>query len=389
MSHRWMVVRIGSLITERRHASLVYCLELAGEDDPFAAFEATAAGTGLELLGPGLCAAATIDPERVQTLAYTRRACELVGRTDATIEGARVLLDTAPLDRTGSVAVRATDVRSTAGVDTQRVERELGDVLVDRGFTVDLESPDHELRAYFGSGPIARDPAARSDAALDPVTTGTVTLGEAAVDERSVGDESGTDLCVLGWTAVESRRDFGDRAPTDRPFFQPGSMDPMLARALVNVAGAAPGRTVLDPMCGTGGLLAEASLVGARAIGLDAHEKMTVGARENLRSIVPSGDWSILRGDAARPPLSADTVDAIVFDAPYERQSAVAGQGLDELVADTLAACRTLAPRVVLVADRPWIDPARTAGWAVRTVLRRRVHGSLVRHVHVLDEDGR
>ena len=46
MSHRWMVVRIGSLITERRHASLVYCLELAGEDDPFAAFEATAAGNG-------------------------------------------------------------------------------------------------------------------------------------------------------------------------------------------------------------------------------------------------------------------------------------------------------------------------------------------------------
>jgi tRNA (guanine10-N2)-dimethyltransferase len=164
-------------------------------------------------------------------------------------------------------------------------------------------------------------------------------------------------------------------------------MDPLLARALVNIAGAGPGRTILDPMCGTGGLLAEASLVGARAIGLDAQAKMATGAIQNLQSISPDGDWGVVRGDAASPPIADDAVDAIVFDAPYERQSAVAGQSLAELVAETLAACRELAPRVVLVADRLWVDPARAAGWTVETILRRRVHRSLVRHIHVLTSE--
>jgi tRNA (guanine10-N2)-dimethyltransferase len=361
----------------------VYCLEFAGEDDPFATLEAATAGTSVELLGPGLGMAATVDPGRVRTLGYTHRACELVGRTDATIESARALLEAAPLDRTGSVAVRATDVRGTTGVDTRRAERVLGDVLVDRGFDVDLDAPDHELRAYFASGPIARDPAAEPEDDLDPVSAGAVTLAADAGEEAALGTGK-ADLCVLGWTAVQSRRDFGDRAPTDRPFFQPGSMDPMLARALVTIAGAGPGQTLLDPMCGTGGLLAEAALVGSRTLGLDAQEKMVTGASENLRSISPTGDWAIVRGDAARPPLADDAVDAIVFDAPYERQSAVAGQSLDDLVVETLAACRALAPRVVLVADRLFTDAARAAGWTVETIARRRVHRSLVRHVHVL-----
>lgn len=56
-------------------------------------------------------------------------------------------------------------------------------------------------------------------------------------------------VCALGWLAAESVRDFGTRAPTDKPFFQPGSMDPLLARAVANVAGARSGATILDPMC--------------------------------------------------------------------------------------------------------------------------------------------
>jgi tRNA (guanine10-N2)-dimethyltransferase len=370
---------------ERRHAPPVYCLEFVGEDDPLATLEAAAAGAGVRLLGPGLGIATSIDPDRARTLAFTRRACELVGRTDASVRSARALLETAPLERSGSVAVRATDVRGSAEMNTRAAERELGDMLVDRGFSVELEDPDHELRAYFASGPIARDPAAAPEDALDPIASGAVALADDATDERSVTDP--VDLCVLGWTAVESRRDFGERAPTDRPFFQPGSMDPMLARGIVNLAGADPGRTVFDPMCGTGGLLAEATLVDADVIGLDAQEKMTVGARENLRSIAAPEQWAILRGDAARPPLSEESVDTVVFDAPYERQSPVSGRGLDDLVANTLDASRSLAPRAVIVADRPRVESARAADWTVRTVVRRRVHGSLTRHIHVLEDE--
>jgi tRNA (guanine10-N2)-dimethyltransferase len=358
----------------------VYALELAGEDDRFAAAEAGSATTGVEVVAPGL-ATATAVTDRVRTLAYTRRASELVGRTDASVESARVLLDASefdrgeassggdselPADRETTVAVRARDVRETAGIDTQRVERELGQILVDRGFAVDLDDPDHELRAVFSE-----------------------------------------DTCLLGWLEVESVRDYGTRKPTDRPFFQPGGMDPLLARALVNLAGARPNATLLDPMCGTGGILIEAGLVGATPLGADAQRKMARGAAENLAHYLDGDDgeadeglasdgqvkdgatseWATLQGDATHLPFPNDSIDSVVFDAPYGRQSKIANLDLDDLVAGALAEARRVADRAVVVGDRSWAAVARREGWTVEAEFERRVHRSLDRHVVVLDGD--
>ena len=273
------------------------------------------------------------------------------------------------------MAVRAVDVRSSTGIDTQVVERALGTVLVDRGFTVDLDDPDHELRAIFS--------AASGD----------------------VDDDTPGECCALGWLAVESVRDFGERAPSDRPFFQPGSMDAMDARALVNIAGARPGATILDPMCGTGGILIEAGLLGARTVGGDAQWKMARGARENLTHVL-DGDgrpdderypetlsWDVYRGDATEFPVkdaldadqerSGKPIDGVVFDAPYGRQSKIEGD-LRAVVSGALAEARRVAPRCVLVADRSWSAVARDAGWTIDSQFERRVHRSLVRYVHVM-----
>ncbi|MFB6195237.1 MAG: TIGR01177 family methyltransferase [Haloplanus sp.] len=323
--------------------SSVYGLELAGEDDAFAAREAACAATAVEVVAPGLATARGVDPDRMRTLAYTHRANHLLGRCGASVDAARTLVEAATLDRSGSVAVRARDVRSTAGVDTRRVERELGSALVDRGFAVDLDDPDHELRALFAD-----------------------------------------DTCLVGWLVAESVRDYGDRRPTDRPFFQPGSMAPLDARAFVNLAGVDPGDTLLDPMCGTGGVLIEAGLIGARPIGIDAQRKMVRGARENLRTCLDAG-FSLLRGDATRLPLVADAVDGVVFDAPYGRQSKIARHSLPDLVAGALAEARRVAPRGVVVADRSWATAASDAGWTVETTFERRVHRSLTRYVHLLE----
>lgn len=349
----------------------MYVLELAGQDDEFAAYEARSGASDVSLRAPGLATARGIESEvsdlesevsglesevsdlesersaldGVETLAFTHRASELLGTSDPEIPAARALLQAASLDREGTVAVRAVDVRSTSGVDTQAAERELGAVLVDRGFTVDLDEPDHELRALFADG------------------------------------ESGS-LCALGWLATESTRDYGARRPSDRPFFQPGSMDPMLARALANVAGAGPGRTILDPMCGTGGILIEAALVGARVVGLDVQKKMLRGSGQNLAAYL-SGGWNLLQGTASSLPLADDAVDGVVFDTPYGRQSKIEGE-LEALVEGTLQEAARVAPRCVVVGDRPWVDQAESAGWTVEARFERHVHRSLTRHVLAL-----
>jgi tRNA (guanine10-N2)-dimethyltransferase len=320
----------------------VYGLELAGTDDTYAAREARVAATDVTVVAPGVATARGLDHGRVADLAYTHRAVELVGRTDASVESARALLMAARIDRVGSVAVRARDVRSSAGVSTREAEVELGSVLVDRGFDVDLDDPDHVLCAWFSGG-----------------------------------------TCLVGWQAAESVRDFSTRQPTDRPFFQPGSMDPLDARWAVNVAGAGVNRRIVDPMCGTGGFLVEAGLVGSDVVGLDAQWKMTRGARENLAAYLDDG-YDVLRGDATALPLRDDSADGVVVDVPYGRQSKVATHSLADLVGGALEEAARVAPRAVVVADRSWADAAEAAGWTVTERFERRVHGSLTRHVHVL-----
>jgi tRNA (guanine10-N2)-dimethyltransferase len=319
----------------------VYGLELAGSDDAYAAREARVAASDVKVVAPGVATARGVDSDRIRGLAYTHRAAELVGHADATVESARALLLAAGIDRTGTVAVRARDVRSSTGVSTRRVEEELGSVLVDRGFDVDLDDPDHVLCVWFSGG-----------------------------------------TCLLGWRVAESVRDFATRRPTDRPFFQPGSMDPLDARWAANVAGAGPGDRIVDPMCGTGGLLIEAGLVGSDVVGLDTQWKMTRGARENLRAYVD--ECEVLRGDATALPFGDGVADGVVVDVPYGRQSKVATHSLSDLVSGALSEAARIAPGAVVVADRSWADAATDAGWTVAERFERRVHGSLTRHIHVL-----
>jgi len=339
------VPAINSVIPHTDPRPRVYVFELGGEDDAFAAREAASAATAVEIVTPGLALAREVEHERVRTLAYTHRTSRLVGRTDATIADAAELLDAAALDIEGTVAVRARDVRRTTGIDTQLVERRLGGVLTDRGFAVDLDDPDHELRALFADG-----------------------------------------TCVLGWLATESVRDFGPRKPTKKPFFKPGSMDPLLARALVNIAGAQSGHRLVDPMCGTGGVLVEAGLVGARVAGFDAQATMARGAARNLKHYLgdeTTPQFATARADTTRLPLRDDAANAVVFDAPYGRQSKIEGD-LDSVVAGALGEAQRIADRAVVVADRPWTTAAREAGWNIKTTFERRVHRSLVRHIAIL-----
>lgn len=318
----------------------MYLLEFAGDEDGFAAREAWSRCSAIETVAPGIATARGV--RQVATLAYTRRVCRLLGTCEPEVEAASAVVTAATIDRKGSVAVRARDVRGLTGIDTQDVERRLGSVLVDRGFDVDLDDPDHTLVALFSAGRAA-----------------------------------------IGWLKAESRRDFSTRKPTDRPFFQPGSMAPMDARALSNIAGAAPGARILDPMCGTGGILIEAGLAGAEVVGVDAQAKMATGTRRNLREYLDGG--SVVRGDATRLPFVDNAFDGAVFDAPYGRQSKIEGESLKALVGDALGEVRRVAGRAVLVADRSWDEAAKAAGWTVESRFDRRVHASLTRYVHVLE----
>lgn len=219
----------------------------------------------------------------------------------------------------------------------------LGQVLKERGLRVSLEAPEVTLR-LFAQG-------------------GVLHLGR----ERGTVDRS----------AYEARR------PAKRPFFKPGVVLPRLARALVNLAEAPPGGTLLDPFCGTGSLLVEGALCGFHAIGLDAQLTMVVGSRRNLRHLGLPGD--VMWGDARRLPFRDGSVGGIAADPPYGRSARMVGSGREGLYRDALAEmARVLRPggRAVFLSSEPGLP--EVPGLAEEEHHRVPVHRSLVRHVSVL-----
>jgi len=83
-----------------------------------------------------------------------------------------------------------------------------------------------------------------------------------------------------------------DREPGRKPFFHPSMMNASLARVMCNLAGVMPGEVVLDPFCGGGGILCEASLIGAKSIGIDLNWRLLMGSKKNLDST--GSDYSCL-----------------------------------------------------------------------------------------------
>ncbi len=129
----------------------------------------------------------------------------------------------------------------------------------------------------------------------------------------------------------------------------PGSLKPPVAAAMLRLAGLAPGARLLDPCCGAGTLLIEASLSGAKAMGGDISSEVLAAARANgAAANVP---LRLCRWDARRLPLPDGSVDAVISNPPWGRAVAT-GMDVGAFCRQFCAeARRVLAPdgRVVLL----------------------------------------
>jgi len=174
-----------------------------------------------------------------------------------------------------------------------------------------------------------------------------------------------------------------ERHVDNRPFSSPVSLEPRLARALVNLAVVRPGQSVLDPFCGTGGVLIEAAHMGLDAWGSDLDPAMVAGARENLSHFGLQGDVVVADVADATAELGVEEVDAIVSDLPYGRSSSSGKESLRPLYRRAFeTAARVLRPGGYAVMGLPDGESARDvpSGVEVTDVFLVRSHKSLTRH---------
>lgn len=188
----------------------------------------------------------------------------------------------------GTIAIRYKNRSETA--DSKKIVEILGEHYT-KNRVVDLEHPDIEIRVV--------------------ITDNTVYCGiKIAEVKRSL---------------------FEQRKVQYRPFFSPISLHPKLARALVNLSCIKEGDTVLDPFCGTGGILLEAGLIGAQVIGSDIEEKMIQGCNQTL-AYYNIKNQRLLWSDVGEINKQINRpVDAVVTDFPYGKSTTTKGEDIEML----------------------------------------------------------
>lgn len=213
-----------------------------------------------------------------------------------------------------------------------------------------------------------------------------VDLTEPAAEVRLVLGAS-AHAGILGGSV--DRKGMEARAVKHRPFSHPISLHPKYARAMVNLAKVPLGGRILDPFCGTGGVLIEAALLGYEPLGSDIDPRMVEGSRRNLEAMGLQAGLEVADVSDAGATLEK-APDAIVTDPPYGRSTSL--HGSDELgVLEGLysTGAEHLPPGGTLVVCLPSTDmlPPEGAGFRLSSVHPMKVHRSLTRHVCVLIRD--
>ncbi|MEN4007131.1 MAG: TIGR01177 family methyltransferase [Methanobacteriaceae archaeon] len=183
------------------------------------------------------------------------------------------------------------------------------------------------------------------------------------------------------------KKHFYELKPHKRPFFYPGSMSPKLARGMCNLSRVKKGSIVLDPFCGTGGILIEAGIIGAEVIGIDIDEKMVEGTIKNLE-YCGIKDYDVFKGDARNIELQFK-VDAVVTDPPYGISASTAGVQSKKIYEDTLFSMQKVIKKdgYICMATPHYLDIDTLISHTKFKIIEQyeiRMHKSLTRVISVL-----
>ncbi len=167
----------------------------------------------------------------------------------------------------------------------------------------------------------------------------------------------------------------------ERPFFSPISLHPKYARALINLTGVKRGGTVLDPFCGTGGIVIEAAEMGMRAVASDFDPEMIAGCRENMEFYgLELADFETI--DIGEIGERFHDIDAVCTDPPYGRSTKTGGENIDHIY----ARAGISIPSVMKSGSRAGIvlpHPITYDTMELESTYVQKVHGSLSRYYHI------
>ncbi len=108
------------------------------------------------------------------------------------------------------------------------------------------------------------------------------------------------------------KHDYSARKAHNRPAPHPTSLDPRLSKAIINLTGIKQGALV-DPFCGSGGILLEAGMMGLKPVGYDIDYAVLQKAYVNLKEYKVKG-FNVEVRDAL---AIKEKIPYIATDLPY------------------------------------------------------------------------
>lgn len=185
-------------------------------------------------------------------------------------------------------------------------------------------------------------------------------------------------FCRLIWSNTNK---FDERKADKRPSPHPTSMNPKLARALINLAN--PKKELLDPFCGSGGIMLEAGVLGLKTIGIDIDNAMINRAKINLEHYGVQ-NFILLEQDAL---TWEKPIECIVTDVPYGKSSKLKEE-LSELIKRFLDKYKDLTKKIVLVyPDRISLDKMLISNeFTISKEFSIYIHSNLTRKIVLLEK---
>jgi len=249
------------------------------------------------------------------------------------------------IDLPGSIAIRYTN--RSKNKNSQEIIKKIEEIYT-KNKKVNLTNPDNEIRVF--------------------ITDSKVYVGKKII--------------------VIDRSQYEKRKVQFRPYFSPISLHPKIARALVNLSGVKKNETLLDPFCGTGGILLEAGLIGAKVIGSDIQEKMINGSKETL-DFYKLKNYQLFCSDIGDIKKHIDFVDAIVTDLPYGKATTTKGEEMNKLYMRTFEVFPEILKEkkkaVIGISDKKWAIKIHKH-LKLMSIHEFRAHKSLTRYFAVFEK---
>jgi len=169
-----------------------------------------------------------------------------------------------------------------------------------------------------------------------------------------------------------------------RPYFSPISIHPRIARSMVNLSNCPIGGSIIDPFCGTGGILIEIANMEIEAIGIDILKKMAEYSNGNLKHYNLKA--KIINGDIEK--LKNCNFEAIVTDPPYGISTTTKGEGVEKLMERSLelfAKKMKTKQRLVMAVSNPKL--VQNKNYTTIHKFEWYIHKSLTRYILVMEKN--